>query len=58
MIAQIGPTVQQIETIKPVSVTEVNPGTYIFDMGINMVGTVSYTHLDVYKRQPCGYLYW
>ena len=41
VIAQIGPTVQQIETIKPVSVTEVNPGTYIFDMGINMVGIPS-----------------
>ncbi len=39
LVAQVGPSVKQVLTIKPKSVIEKN-GTYIFDMGQNMVGWV------------------
>lgn len=38
VIAQVGPTVKQIEERVPVSITQPSPGTYIFDMGENVVG--------------------
>ena len=40
LVAQAAPTVQVTEEIKPIEVTEPEPGTYVFDMGQNMVGSV------------------
>lgn len=40
LVAQDGPTVQAIEEIKPIAMTEPEPGKYVFDLGQNMVGTV------------------
>jgi alpha-L-rhamnosidase len=40
LVAQDGPTVQKIEEIKPIGMTEPVPGKYVFDLGQNMVGTV------------------
>lgn len=36
--AQKAPEIRIADEISPVSITEVNPGVYVFDMGINMVG--------------------
>jgi len=36
--AQLNPNIQIMETIKPVSITELSPGVFIMDMGQNMVG--------------------
>lgn len=38
LVAQLGPTVKATEELKPIAVTQPSPGTYIFDMGQNMVG--------------------
>jgi len=38
LVAQVGPTVKATEELKPISVKQPVPGTYIFDMGQNMVG--------------------
>ncbi|SDT43619.1 NPCBM-associated, NEW3 domain of alpha-galactosidase [Paenibacillaceae bacterium GAS479] len=40
LIAQDGPTVQKIQEIKPIAITEPAPGKYVFDLGQNMVGAV------------------
>ncbi|AQS56109.1 hypothetical protein B0W44_10355 [Novibacillus thermophilus] len=40
LVAQAGPTVQVTEEIEPVEITEPEPGTYVFDLGQNMVGNV------------------
>ena len=40
LVAQAGPTVQVTEEIHPVEITEPEPGTYVFDLGQNMVGSV------------------
>lgn len=37
--AQKGPEIRVADEIVPVTLTEVKPGIYVFDMGINMVGT-------------------
>ena len=42
--AQPCPSIAVMETIKPVSVKEISPGVFIFDMGQNMVG---WTKLNV-----------
>lgn len=39
--AQLNPNIQIMETLKPVSLSEYAPGTYILDMGQNMVGWLS-----------------
>lgn len=39
IVAQVGPSVKQVVTLKPKSITEKN-GAYLFDMGQNMVGWV------------------
>ncbi len=36
--AQIGPSVQQIDMLRPISVTEPQPGLFTYDFGQNMVG--------------------
>ncbi|KAA3616310.1 MAG: alpha-rhamnosidase [Calditrichaeota bacterium] len=41
--AQMAEPIKIMETIKPVSVNEVAPGIFIFDMGQNMVGWVELT---------------
>jgi alpha-L-rhamnosidase len=38
--AESGPPIQIMQEIKPVSITEVEPGKFVFDMGKNMVGFV------------------
>ncbi|MFC2125059.1 family 78 glycoside hydrolase catalytic domain [Bacteroidota bacterium] len=38
IVAQQGPTIQVTETRKAKSITEVKPGIYVFDFGVNMVG--------------------
>lgn len=38
MLAQMSEPLRVTETLKPVSVKEVRPGVYIFDLGQNMVG--------------------
>lgn len=38
LVAQQTQTMQITEQIKPVNITEVKPGIYVFDMGQNMVG--------------------
>jgi alpha-L-rhamnosidase len=38
LIAQVGPTVQAAEELKPKAITVPTPGTYILDLGQNMVG--------------------
>ncbi|MGG1636212.1 family 78 glycoside hydrolase catalytic domain [Paenibacillus sp. NRS-1760] len=38
LVAQVGPTVKATEELKPISVKQPRAGTYIFDMGQNMVG--------------------
>ncbi|MGO4184271.1 family 78 glycoside hydrolase catalytic domain [Paenibacillus sp. TAF43_2] len=40
LVAQDGPTVQLIEEMKPIKMTEPESGKYVFDLGQNMVGTV------------------
>ncbi len=40
LVAQAAPTVQVTEEIQPVEITEPEPGTYVFDLGQNMVGNV------------------
>jgi alpha-L-rhamnosidase len=39
--AQYGPPIRIMQEIKPVGVIEEEPGKFVFDMGINMVGFVS-----------------
>lgn len=36
--AQINPNIQVMETVTPISINELKPGTFILDMGQNMVG--------------------
>lgn len=36
--AQLNPNIQVMDTIKPIAITEQKPGTFIMDMGQNMVG--------------------
>lgn len=36
--AQMMPPIRQIETLKPVKITEPKPGIFVFDMGQNMTG--------------------
>jgi alpha-L-rhamnosidase len=67
MAAQNAEPMQVTQTIKPVKVTELRPGAYIFDMGQNMVGwcrlhvagprgtTVELHHAET--LQPDGELY-
>lgn len=38
--AESGPPIRIMQEIKPVSITEVQPGKFVFDMGKNMVGFV------------------
>jgi len=38
LVAQQGPTIQIIKEIKPVKITEVDSGIFVFNMGQNMVG--------------------
>ena len=38
LIGQYGPTVQAVDTLTAVSVTEPRPGVFIYDMGQNMAG--------------------
>ena len=38
LVAQQGPTIQVTEEIKPVEITEPDSGTFVFDLGQNMVG--------------------
>jgi alpha-L-rhamnosidase len=40
LVAQVDPPVYMERELKPVSITERKRGTYIFDLGQNMVGTV------------------
>jgi alpha-L-rhamnosidase len=40
LVAQVDPPVRVERELEPLSVTERKPGTYIFDLGQNMVGTV------------------
>lgn len=38
--AQMQPQIKPIEIIKPVAVNEIQPGVYLFDMGVNFAGVV------------------
>lgn len=38
LVAQQGPSIQVTRELKPVAITEPQPGVYIFDLGQNMVG--------------------
>ncbi|WP_176444669.1 family 78 glycoside hydrolase catalytic domain [Paenibacillus herberti] len=38
LVAQVGPTVKATQQLKPITVKQPLPGTYIFDMGQNMSG--------------------
>ena len=40
LMAQMQPQIKPIEIIKPVSINEVEPGIYLFDMGVNFAGVV------------------
>lgn len=40
VLAQPNPNIKIMDTIKPVSISEVNPGVFIYDMNQNMVGWV------------------
>ncbi|HLR97635.1 MAG TPA: family 78 glycoside hydrolase catalytic domain [Jiangellaceae bacterium] len=40
LVAQADPPVRVVEEIEPVSVTEPEPGVFVYDMGQNMVGSV------------------
>ncbi|HNT34063.1 MAG TPA: glycoside hydrolase family 78 protein, partial [bacterium] len=42
MIAQTHPPIRAVETIQPVSVSEPKPGIYVFDLGVNIAGWVSF----------------
>lgn len=43
LVAQMDPPVRVVEELQPISVTKTEWGTYIFDMGQNMVGNVRLT---------------
>jgi alpha-L-rhamnosidase len=49
--AQMMPPMRVVETIKPVSVTEVKPGVFVFDFGVNLVGNCT---LQIPKGLPAG----
>lgn len=38
LTAQVGPTVQAVDTLSALSVEEVRPGVFVYDMGQNMAG--------------------
>ncbi|MDP4251309.1 MAG: glycoside hydrolase family 78 protein [Bacteroidota bacterium] len=38
IVSQMNPPIRIMDSLKPISVSEVSPGKYIFDMGQNMVG--------------------
>lgn len=38
--AQMIPQIKPIETIKPISMVEIEPGVHLFDMGINFAGVI------------------
>jgi alpha-L-rhamnosidase len=38
--AQSGPPIRVMQELEPVSISEVEPGKFVYDMGINMVGLV------------------
>jgi len=38
LVAQMNPNIKIMETVKPLSIKQTDPGTYIVDMGQNMVG--------------------
>lgn len=40
LVPQISPTIQKMDTVKPVAITSPKPGVKIYDMGQNMVGWV------------------
>jgi alpha-L-rhamnosidase len=40
LVAQVDPPIRVDHEIKPIKVTQIKPGTYIYDMGQNMVGVV------------------
>lgn len=67
LVAQMIEPIRVIELVKPVSIEEVAPGTFIYDFGQNMVGwcrlkvagprgtTVTLRHAEILK--PGGHLY-
>ncbi len=40
LMAQMQPQIKPIAIIKPIAVNEINPGVYLFDMGVNFAGIV------------------
>jgi alpha-L-rhamnosidase len=67
LVAQVGPAVRKVAELRPVAVSEQRPGTFVFDLGQNMVGfvrlavqgpagaTVRLRHAEMLK--PDGSLY-
>ena len=44
-------TVTKNTLIGDLLANDMNTARFLFEMGMHCVGSVSYTHLDVYKRQ-------
>ncbi|MFA6240790.1 MAG: glycoside hydrolase family 78 protein [Candidatus Hydrogenedentales bacterium] len=44
LVAQCNEPIRVIEELKPVALTEPKPGTFIYDLGQNMVGWCRFTH--------------
>ncbi len=40
LTAQMQPQIKPIEIIKPVGINEIQPGVYLFDMGVNFAGVI------------------
>ncbi|MFM0339083.1 family 78 glycoside hydrolase catalytic domain [Paraburkholderia fungorum] len=40
LVAQVDPPIRADRELKPIKVTQIRPGTYVYDMGQNMVGVV------------------
>ena len=54
IICTLGPAVDHAETIERLIRTGMNAARFNFSHGSH-AEPVSYTHLDVYKRQVCAY---
>ena len=52
LVAQMMPPMRILEEVKPLSVTEIKPGVWIYDFGVNLVGSPRFKPLAGQPRRP------
>jgi alpha-L-rhamnosidase len=52
LVAQMMPPMRVLEEVNPLSVTEIKPGVWIYDFGVNLVGSPRFKPLAGQPRRP------